>query len=229
MKPILITIAAVALFAASCSGASANNGVATLEDGSTTETSQANADEPAASDEDALLAFAQCMRDNGVEDFQDPVVGEGGGVTFGFGGPGGGGGGDGGPFGGVDRETVQAAFEACGEDLEGFAIGPGGGDFDPSEIQDQLFAFAQCLRDNGIDVDDPEFSNFGPQVDENDGQGGDGGPQFNSPFGPNFDPSDPAVQAAIEACQGEGGGFGIGGRPGGGPGGPPPGAGQGGG
>ena len=26
------------------------------------------------SDEEALLAFAQCMRDNGVENFEDPVV-----------------------------------------------------------------------------------------------------------------------------------------------------------
>jgi hypothetical protein len=223
MRPILITIVTVALLAAAC-GASAGNGVASLEDGSTTGTSQPSGDEATVSGEDALLAFAQCMRDHGVEDFQDPIVGEGGDVTFGFGGPPGDGG-VGGPFGGVDRDTVQAAFEACGEDLQGLAIGPGGGDFDPSEIEDQMFAFAQCLRDNGIDVDDPDFSNFGPRVNESDGQDADGGPTFNSPFGPNFDPTDPDVQAAIEVCQGEGGPFRLGGGPRGGP----PGAGQGGG
>lgn len=222
MRPIFVAVVAVALFAASC-GASANNGVATLEDGSTTDTSQPNGDEATVPDEDALLAFAQCMRDHGVEDFQDPIVGEDGNVTFGFGGPPADGE-AGRPFGGVDRDTVQAAFQACGENLQGFAIGPGGGDFDPSEIQDQMLAFAQCLRDNGIDVDDPDFTNFGPQVNEDDGQDDDGGPTFNSPFGPNFDPTDPDVQAAIEACRGDDGPFRLGGGPGGGP---PPAAGQG--
>jgi hypothetical protein len=225
MRHTLIAVVAGALLIAAC-GSSADSGVASLQDEATTDTTQASGDQPAVPDEDALLAFAQCMRDHGVEDFQDPVVGEDGGVTFGFRGPGGGAGdGGGGTFGGADRDTVQAAFLACGENLQGLAIGPGGGDFDPSEIQDQLVAFAQCLRDHGIDVDDPDFSDFGPQVNQNDSQDNGGqGQTFTSPFGPNFDPSDPDVQAAIEACQGEGGPF----RIGGGPGGPPPDAGQGG-
>ena len=44
-------------------------------------------------------------------------------------------------------EEVQAAFEACGELLEGAAFGPGGGNFDPTELQDNLLAMAECLQD----------------------------------------------------------------------------------
>lgn len=206
------------LMLAACSG-SDDDGVASLNNGQTndaTDDGAGDATGAAATDEEALLAFAQCMRDNGVENFQDPVIGDDGGVGFGFG-PGPGGGGDDGQFGGVDQETVQAAFEACSENLQGVAFGPGGGNFDPSEIQDNLVEFAACLREQGLQVDDPDFSNFGPGG--GDADGGDLG-QGGGIFGGDLDPGDPDVQAAIEVCQESLGGFGPGGGgPGFGPGG----------
>jgi hypothetical protein len=193
----LFVIAVLALVLTACGG-SGSEGVASLQDPKETDTTLDGAD-AGATNEEAVLAFAQCMRDQGVEGFQDPIIGEDGSVGFAFGGPGGPGDEDGGPFGGVDQDTVQAAFEACGQYLQGVAFGPGGGDFDPSEIQDTMVEFAACLREHGVQVDDPDFSNTGPDVEENDS--GDGGPVFSSPFGEDFDPSDPEVQAAIEACQ----------------------------
>ncbi|MEO1059238.1 MAG: hypothetical protein AAFY28_20215, partial [Actinomycetota bacterium] len=76
--------------------------------------------------------------------------------------------------------------------------------------------FAQCLRDNGLDVDDPDFENFGP--------GGGGGGGGGGLFGEGFNPQDPAVQPVIEECQSlfAGGDF----APGGGRGGPGGGAGN---
>ena len=53
-----------------------------------------------------------------------------------------------------------------------------------TETQDQLLAFAQCLRDEGVDVSDPDLS---------DGAAG--------LLDWEFDPEDPANAAAIEACQ----------------------------
>lgn len=213
MKRWLMAFAALAVLASACGGAS-SDGVATLDEASVALVEDIEDAASGISDEEALLAFSQCMRENGVENFQDPVVDADGSVGFGFG-RGGGGGQDGGPFGGVDQEIVQAAFQACSDNLEGLAFGPGGGDFDQGEFQDTFIEFTACLRENGLEVDDPDFSNFGPGQGGGggDGPGGGGG----GLFGGQFDPDDPEVQAALEACQDIfGGGFGPRGGGGGG-------------
>lgn len=103
--------------------------------------------------DEALLAFAQCMRDNDI-DMDDPVAGERGRI-FGGGGPGG-------AAGGLDRasEEFQLAFEACGSIME--SARP---DVDPEEQQERLeteLALAQCFRDNGYpDYPDPALSTTG--------------------------------------------------------------------
>lgn len=182
MKRILLMIAALALIAAACSGSGDSDGVATLEDGgseSLTDIENAAAD---VTDEEALLAFGACMRDNGVTDFPDPVLNADGSVDFGAT-PGED------PFADVTEEVAEAAVSACIGELEGVAFGPGGVEFDLNEIEDRFVEFAACMRDNGVDIDDPDFSNLAP--------GGDG---LNPFAGVDFE--DPDVQAALEACQG---------------------------
>lgn len=131
-----------------------------------------------ATDEELALAFASCMRDEGV-DFEDPTVNADGTINLGRGGGGGGGG-------GFADENFQGAFETCGDLLDGAAFLGGGRD--RAEAEDQFLALAQCLRDQGLDVDDPDLSGgFAP------GRG---------LFGEDFDPQDPANADAIEVCQG---------------------------
>ena len=137
-----------------------------------------------ATDEEQALAFAECMRDNGV-DFPDPTLDADGSVDFGVG-PGAGGAGGFDPQG----DGVQEAFAECQSALEGASFLPGDGDL--TELEDDLLAFAECLRDQGLDVDDPDLDSFGPGA-------GDGSA---TPFGEGFDPADPANADAIEACQG---------------------------
>lgn len=138
-------------------------------------------------DEELALAFAQCMRDEGV-DFEDPTVNADGSIQL-FNGAGqGANGGDGGRF----DEATQDALAVCGDLIEGASFLPGGGDL--TEAEDQLLEFAQCLRDQGLDVDDPDLSG---------GVGGGG----RGPFG-DFDPQAPENADAIDACQDAlGGGF----------------------
>ncbi len=131
--------------------------------------------------EDAALAFAQCMRDQGVEDFPDPEFGSGGTIRVPL--PEGGEGGAPAGPGEIDRE----AFDACQDELGGGGIAPA--PEDRAELQDQLVDMAQCLRDQGLDVDDPQFGEDGLPV----GPGGD------TPLG-DLDLDDPDVQAAMEAC-----------------------------
>ena len=154
------------------------------------------------SDEERLLRFADCMRDNGV-DFPDPVVEADGTVKFGFR-PGAGGAGAAQDLG--RDPDLPAAREACEDLLEGLSFGPGSGNFDTTELQDTLLEFAQCMRDNGVDMGDPDLSDFGPGGNRDDGEGG-------GPFG-GIDFEDPDVAAALEVCQAEVnlGRFGGGGR-----------------
>jgi hypothetical protein len=145
-------------------------------------------------DEETILAFAACMRDNGVEDFEDPDFSADGSLRFR----------GGGELTDVDPETMRAAFEACQSHLEGLAFGPSSTDF--TEIEDRLVEFSGCMRDNGFDMPDPDFSNFG--------QGGGRSGLFGED---GIDPDDPVFQSALEACDHIFEGFGFGGR--GGPGG----------
>lgn len=184
MKRSLILFASAALVLAACGGGD-DNGVASLSDVEPI----VSADEVEADvdTEQAILAFAACMRENGVDNFQDPEVDEDGNIRFRFRG----GDEDGAPFGDVDRDIVQAAFETCRDELGGVVFGPGAS-IDLTEVEDQLVEFAACMRENGYDMPDPDLSRLiEPGADP--GQGG--------PFGGEIDPEDPAFQEALEQCQ----------------------------
>jgi hypothetical protein len=189
-----LAVLAIAALAA-CSGAAANpSGVASLgsqsPDPETSATPQASMDP-----EEAALAFAECMREHGV-DMPDPQVGSNGDfrVTV-----------NGGP-GSLDMAEMQAAQEAC----QHLMPGPMG---EPRELtaeeKDAMLGFAQCMRNNGIDMPDPVF--------EGGGMVRIGGPATaagGNGEGPAFDPRSEEFQAASEACRAEFGEL----MPGGGPG-----------
>ncbi len=158
------------------------------------------------SDEERLLRFADCMRDNGV-DFPDPVVGADGSVRFGFRMEVG----DAAEAQDLGRDPdFSAAAEACADLLQGLSVGGGAATgpatVDITELQDSLLEFARCMRDHGVDMGDPDFGDLGPR-----GGGGDGptgGPivqvwelSGDGPAGIDF--GDPDVAAAFETCQAE--------------------------
>jgi hypothetical protein len=173
-EPMLAVLALLLLVLAACSSA----GVATIEsaDAETDATPSAEADP-----EQAMLDFAECMRENGVE-VADPTGAGGLRAIFGE---------------DVDRADpeVQAAMDACREHLEGtFGDGDGGpGQLTP-EQEEQMLAFAECMREHGIDVPDP-------------GAGGSRGGFAAA----DIDPQSPEFQAAMDACGGGvfGGGGGV--------------------
>jgi hypothetical protein len=186
MKRLLPLLAVIALVAAACGGNGADSGVASLE-ASEDEALVASGDEPIAGvdQEAAALEFAACMRDNGV-DMEDPTVDADGNIRLNFRGNAGPG------EEGFDREMVGAAREACAEYRD--ALSFGFEDRDTAEFQDQILEFASCMRDNGYDMADPDFTAAGP------GGGGEPGAGGGGPFGP-IDPEDPAFQQGMEACQ----------------------------
>jgi len=188
MKRLLVPLLALGLLAGACGGSDdSDSGVATLETDNTVVAGDAGAADVAADvdTEQAMMAMAACLRDQGL-DIDDPTVDSEGNVQFG--GFGGGGTGEEGEA-SIDRGLMREAMEACQSELEGVTLGFGNRDFDQTEMQDILVEWASCMRENGYDMDDPDLSTMGRP-----GEGGGG-----NPFG-EIDPEDPDYIAASEAC-----------------------------
>ena len=192
----------VALVASACGSSDASpGGVASLE-GLETEPALEAADAAPGgapdtttttlSAEDAMLAFTQCLREHGI-DVDDPTPDDEGNLRLSR------------PQGleREDREVFVQAREACAGLLEGVTFGFQ--ERDRTEIEDALYEYAACMRDNGFDMPDPDFSGSGAGPA---GAGPGGGGLFGS-----LDPEDPAFQAADETCRTVFGtdGFGAGG------------------
>jgi hypothetical protein len=213
---------AIALLATACgTGKNASAQVASL--GSTDGTSPTTTSP--VDTQDALLKYAACMRENGI-DMADPTFDADGNPT-------------GGGFGqgsGIDPRSTefQTAQTACGDLLQGVQFGGRGRTpIDRDQIQNGLNDFTGCLRDEGVQVDD---ITFGPPAGANgaatggsipvgaNGPGGrfDGPPPGGSipagaapggPGGAGFDPTariierlglddtDPTVTAALDKCE----------------------------
>ncbi|MDX2381837.1 MAG: hypothetical protein QNM02_19020 [Acidimicrobiia bacterium] len=133
------------------------------------------------SEEALALQFAQCMRDEGIDSWPDPVANADGSIDITGGGVVGPGPASEVAFG---SDEVQAVIPICGPIIAGASFLPNSGEGMTTETEDQLLAFAQCLRDEGIDVSDPDLS---------DGVAG--------LLDWEFDPEDPANADAIGACQ----------------------------
>jgi hypothetical protein len=98
-------------------------------------------------DSDPAVAYAECMRENGVPEFPDPVDGQ---TLL-----------QAGSDSGIDPNSPEfkRAQEAC-QDLAPQGADAGGAP--PEELQQQALAFARCMRANGVpDFPDPQFSSGG--------------------------------------------------------------------
>jgi hypothetical protein len=142
----------------------------------------ADAKDSVRENEAKMMAFTECLRDQGVE-VLDPVVDAEGNVEK--------------PelAEGVDAkgEDFGAAWEACAEHLEGFTWGKER--VDVSEQVDQFLALATCLRDKGYDVDDPTAETL---------------EQWGTDFKKAINWDDPAAMADFEECSADAGAEGSG-------------------
>lgn len=122
-------------------------------------------------DEQALIDFSACMRDQGV-DFPDPVVGPDGYPRFEFADPE-----------DVDRDALFEAGEECRDALEGVVLGLD--NFDMTEFNDTFLEYATCMREHGFE-DIPDRIDLAAMIR------GDELP---------IDPTDPDFIAADEQCR----------------------------
>ena len=191
--PLLLLLAAGLAAGAACGGpgSGSNDGVASIKAASDKEADSGSdtKDQSDKNPEDAMLDFARCMREHGV-DMPDPDTSGGGPgvVTFRAGGPA-----SAGTKLDADTSKFQEAHEAC-KDLMG-DVGPiNMSPEQQQEMQDQALAFSRCMREHGVNMPDPTFDGGGVMM-KIDGDGG-------------LDPSDPKFEEAQQAC---GSAFGPGG------------------
>ena len=125
-------------------------------------------------DEAKVMAFTQCMRDQGFE-FKYPVVDSDGNVQRPA------------PVEGVKyiREELAEPYGACSEHLEGLTFGRGRED--ATEMVDQYMELAECLREMGfdLDMDDPTVETLKTWLTD---------------FRVEFDWDDPEAMEAYEEC-----------------------------
>jgi hypothetical protein len=178
---------------AACGSAGAKGAaqVASVAGDATTTTTAAAGDSTSEADaQQAMLDFAACMREHGV-DMPDPQFNGDGGGTFTAGGVG--------SDTPIDKAKLDEAQKACQSYLD--KVKSNAPPMDPARIEEEkqkLLAFAQCMRDHGIDFPDPQINTDG------------GGLQVQM-GGPGMDPSSPGFKEANDACSKDAGlpGFGT--------------------
>lgn len=176
-----VIAAAFLLFAITACGSNDDGGDGVASLGSDDSSDSSSSDTSDKDMEEQALEFAACMRENGV-DMPDPEFGEDGGMKF-----------QAGKKLDVNGEAMERAMEACEDKQPDF--GGNLSEEDKAEMQDRALDFAECMRGEGIDMPDPDFSG--------------GGVMSRLPEG--IDPEDPTFQKAQEKCQDEVGmgGFGT--------------------
>lgn len=143
---VMASVTGLVLALSACSSTGQSSGIAQLGNATSNPTAAAK---PTGSAEDQAIAFAQCMRDNGV-DFPDPTVDAQGNPSFAdaFGKS---------QSGGINPggASFRTAMTACADLAKGLQIGGGGnGGFDRTAITEAMYTYTQCLRDQGLDVGD---------------------------------------------------------------------------
>src|SRR4029079_1516174 len=158
-----------------CGGGSDGKGaVASLSGKSAASGSSRSSKQSTASLRTQLLAYAQCMRDNGV-DFPDPQFDSDGRPQFNRQ--------NGGAFGDLrNNPSFEKARTACASKRPDFA-----GQFQltpeqQAQARTNLLKFAKCMRSKGVDFPDPTFdANGRPQFDRNNPPGGAQGQNRDDP------------------------------------------------
>jgi hypothetical protein len=175
-----VVFGAVVLFAGGC-GSNASSGVASVNGNSGKASATST---PKANQEQLALQATKCMREHGVN-MADPTVDAKGNVRLQP------------PTGGdrLSQAELQKARDACQQYFQG--LQQGFSNQDQTQSRDALLKYARCMRKNGYDMPDPNFSAQGSGSGE--------------PFGGAINRNDPDFKKANAVCQGNLAQFGGGG------------------
>jgi hypothetical protein len=186
----MLALVGLCLLVGACTGAAVpSDGVLSLASVApgASATSSASAEDP----QQAALDYAQCMRDHGVAMADPQIITNGaggkvsGGITIG-------GSGAGGAKVDPNAPAFAAAQTTCQHFLAGITQVAGGKQLTAAQ-QSAFLAFAQCMRDHGVNMPDPQLKGGGVRIQISAGSG--------TSAGQGIDPNSPAFAAAQTACQ----------------------------
>jgi hypothetical protein len=183
---VVAVLASAALLLAGCGGGSSSNGgVAHLSSNTGSSTATGDGAASTGSPEAAMLAFANCMRSNGVPNFPDPS--SSGTVRLGAGAD-------------PSSPAFQAAQKACGK-FSPKGGPPGSGPPPSAQTLAHYLTVAQCMRSHGV----PEFPDPRTTLPSKSNLPGDGGEVSDIEgvilvFPHTIDTQSPAFARAAAAC-----------------------------
>ena len=131
-------------------------------------------------DEQIAIQFVECMRVHGFNVI-DPVLHADGTINWEP---------IKGSLGQLDKKNVKLrkAYDECLPLLEKVTVSKGPEKEDPTELKENLLHFAECLRDKGLNVPDPDFT--------------DETKRGYKEFLAGLNTSNPKVQRSLDECQG---------------------------
>ena len=128
-----------------------NDGVARIDESNKVAAKTEKNDKAELTNEEKATQFVECMREHGFKDVKDPALNADGSINWG-------------PikesFGQLDRKNVnlRKAYDDCLPLLDDVTRTKRDSGEDKEEVQDQLLKYAECLREKGLKVPDPDFS-----------------------------------------------------------------------
>ena len=174
---------ALLILVSACGSAPSGDGLATLDGASAGEAAAGDVEFQA---EESVLALTECLRVEGI-DIPDPEFDDEGNfrlrslMELGE------------AADSIDPDDLEAGLEACSEYLAG--VTQLIASIDRSAIEDRLYLYADCMREEGYDMPDPVFD-VRPTGEIPD----PGSASASGPFG-DIDDRDPDFLAANQACQ----------------------------
>ena len=149
--PLLALILTLALVMAACSNDGESSRIASS--GESGQDTSPSVETDADGAEAAIAKYTQCLRDEGI-DIEDPTVDADGNVHLS-------------PIEPSiepDGTDLDAIIDTCKTHLEGISTAVVSGD-GMTELEDALVEYAQCMRDHGVDMPDPDLSSGGGVID----------------------------------------------------------------
>ena len=128
-----------------------NDGVARIDDSNKAIVKTEKDNKAELTNEEKATQFVECMREHGFKDVKDPALNADGSINWE-------------PikqsFGQLDRKNVKLrkAYEDCLPLLDDVTRTKRDTGEDKEEVKDQLLKYAECLREKGLKVPDPDFS-----------------------------------------------------------------------
>ena len=128
-----------------------NDGVARIDDSNKAIVKTEKDNKAELTNEEKATQFVECMREHGFKDVKDPALNADGSINWE-------------PikqsFGQLDRKNVKLrkAYGDCLPLLDDVTRTKKDSGEDKEEVKDQLLKYAECLREKGLKVPDPDFS-----------------------------------------------------------------------